>query len=147
MNKAIQEIIRFQTDRGLDKKDFSTLNEQSSIVEELLELEGYGVSKEDRPKLKKEFTTFKDALVKKTIAKRANQTKHFIIDALCDVVVFAVGAMLKLGYDPEKALLETAKEINSREGSMVDGKFEKDLSDNAQAKWYKADYHSALKVS
>jgi len=31
-------------------------------------------------------------------------------------------------------------EINSRVGTLVDGKFEKDLSDEAKANWYKADY-------
>ena len=62
------------------------------------------------------------------------------VDAYCDIVVFAIGAILKLGYVPELALLETAKEINSRVGSMVNGKFEKDLSEEAKANCYKAKY-------
>ena len=69
--------------------------------------------------------------------------KDNVVDAYSDVIVFAVGALMKLGYDPEKALLETAKEINSRVGEMVDGKFEKDLSPEAKTNWYKADYSKA----
>ena len=36
------------------------------------------------------------------------------IDALCDIIVVAVGALNKLGYPPEFAMSETLKEIESR---------------------------------
>ncbi len=138
MKNAVTEITRFQTDRDLHTKEFDTVNENANIAEEMLEAHGYDVDKADRPKLKMDWRAFFGSL--KYTKKVKNLTKAMIVDAYCDIVVFAIGAILKLGYDPEKALLEVAKEINSREGSMVDGKFEKDLSPEAQAKWYKADY-------
>ena len=35
---------------------------------------------------------------------------------------------------------EAAKEINSREGIMINGKFEKYVDNASKAKWYKANY-------
>ena len=141
MSKALEEIIRFQTDRELHLNEFTTENENANVAEELLEAHGLDVEKKDRPLLKKAWTRFVGDVQREGIAKIVkNLTKEMIVDAYCDVIVFAVGAIMKLGYDPEKALIEAGKEINSREGSMIDGKFEKDLSDEAQAKWYKADY-------
>ena len=142
MSQALKEIVRFQTDRELDKKEFNVINENTSIVEELLEAHGFDVEKKDRPRLKENWLGFVNIMevdgvttpIKRTISPNDR------VDAYCDAIVFAVGALLKLGYEPELALLEAGKEINSREGSMVDGKFEKDLSDEAQAKWYKANY-------
>ena len=57
------------------------------------------------------------------------------VDAFTDIIVFATGAILKLGHDPIVAIEECGKEVNSRVGEMVDGKFEKDLSEAAQANW------------
>lgn len=49
------------------------------------------------------------------------------------------------GFNFELAMLETIKEISSRTGSYNEAtkKWEKDLSDEAKAKWYKADYEKA----
>jgi len=48
---------------------------------------------------------------------------------------------MKLGYDPEKVLQEVAEEINSRVGSIIDGKFEKLLpGEEGYVKPYKADF-------
>ncbi len=142
---ALDEIIRFQTDRGLDKKEYTALNENASIVEELFESNGFDIDKKDRPELKKDWTRFLGSI---PYAKKVKTfTKAMMVDAYCDIVVFAIGAILKLGYDPTKALIEAGKEINSREGTMVDGKFEKDLSPEAKAKWYKADYDGLAKAA
>jgi len=48
----------------------------------------------------------------------------------------------QLGYRFESCMAETLKEIDSRVGSVnpETGKWEKDRSPKAQAKWYKADY-------
>ena len=115
----MKELIRFQTDRSLDKKPFELENEVASVFEELLEASGLDVSKQDRPELKLQLKMFKDLLVGVGVAKPADTavSNHDQVDAFTDVIVFAVGA-----------------------GSMVDGKFEKDLSEEAKANWYKADY-------
>lgn len=49
-----------------------------------------------------------------------------------------------LGFDFYKCMLETIKEIESRTGKYDNKlkKFVKDTSDEAKAKWYKADYES-----
>lgn len=75
--------------------------------------------------------------------KHYNTTEEERLDALCDIIVVATGAIYKLGYDADKALDETIKEINSRIGSInkKTGKFEKDLSEEAKKRWYKARYH------
>lgn len=136
----IDEIVRFQTDRDLDKKEFDVYNENTNIVEELLESHGLDIPKERRSRLKRAWISF--VALTEGFEHTRLYRKEAVADAYCDVIVFAVGALLKLGYDPTKALAEAAKEINSREGSMVDGKFEKDLSDEAKAKWYKADFNT-----
>nr|DAN48848.1 MAG TPA: nucleoside triphosphate pyrophosphohydrolase [Caudoviricetes sp.] len=126
-------------------------------------------------------------------AMRANDSNDYI-DALCDIVVFAVNALEEYKYSPTvmnitrntsretllrlllheigkygrnwesrcvcniynicsllaiqegysiyPSMLETIKEINSRTGSYDPsiGKWIKDMSPEAQAKWYKANY-------
>ena len=63
------------------------------------------------------------------------------VDAICDIMVFATGALWKLGYEPTEAMNETLKEINSRGGEWnVDtGKWQKVITGNE----VKADYSKA----
>jgi len=138
----MQELIRFQTDRKLDQKAFELDNEVASVFEELLEAGGLDVPKANRPALKAELKLFTASLIQKNIATVAQgvQGTHEKVDAFTDIIVFATGALLKLGHNPIVAIEECGKEVNSRVGEMVDGKFEKDLSEAAQANWYKADY-------
>lgn len=67
------------------------------------------------------------------------------IDALCDMIVFAANAMRIRGYDPNVAMEETLKEINSRTGAFnpETGKWEKFKTPEAMALWYSADYNKA----
>lgn len=143
MSNAISEIVRYQTDRTLDKQDYNPMNEHANIFEELLESIGMDVSKENRPKLKANLDLFVSNLAVNEVVEVGSTTTGEKADAYVDVIVFAVGALLKLGFDPEKALIEGGKEINSRIGTIIDGKFEKDLSDEAKQNWYKADYKKA----
>lgn len=141
MGAAIVEIKRFQTDRGLHLKEYNPINEHANIVEELLESLGFDVPKENRKTLLNKWREFAAYLVKEGVAvEMEDHDDDSEVDAYCDTVVFAVGAIMKLGYDPEAALLEASKVINSRVGNMIDGKFEKDLSPEAQANWHTADY-------
>lgn len=141
----MKELIRFQIDRELDKKDYDAINEHASIFAELMESIGLDVPKEKRPELKLFLQKIVCTLVDREIAvKKFDETPiEEQVDAYADVITFAVGAILKLGYDPIKVIEECGKVINSREGSMVDSKFEKDMSEEAQAKWHKADYSTA----
>lgn len=67
------------------------------------------------------------------------------IDALCDIIVFATNAIRIRGYDPNVAMDETLKEINSRTGALNPntGKWEKFKTPEAMALWYSADYDKA----
>ena len=63
------------------------------------------------------------------------------IDDWCDLIVVAAGAIYQQGYNPELAMLETVKEINSRQGAIdpTTGKWEKQ-KDQPSETLYKADY-------
>lgn len=67
------------------------------------------------------------------------------IDALCDMVVFAVNAMRIKGYNPNVAMEETIKEISSRTGAFnpQTGKWEKFQTQEARVLWYSANYDKA----
>lgn len=136
----INQIVEYQKSRLLDTQKYNSMNEITNIIEELMEGLEYKISKEKRPELKK--------LVPEMLAQIAvdldltsSETKpEDIVDSWNDVIVFAVGAILKLGYDPQCTLNETIKEVSSRTGTIVDGKFQKYTSPEAKAKWVIADY-------
>lgn len=64
------------------------------------------------------------------------------VDAMADIVVFALGEMAKYGFDGDKVMDEVLKEISSRTGSYdpTIKKWKKDTSPEAVARWYKADF-------
>jgi predicted HAD superfamily Cof-like phosphohydrolase len=138
MTNVIQEIKKFQSDRLLDKQEHNVINEATNIIEELLEIQGYSVPKEKRYQLKIEVENMFKSLINKLELKKENEDGA--VDGYADIVVFCVGAIMKLGYNPECVLDEVAKEINSRTGKIINGKFQKDTSPEAVAKWYKANY-------
>ena len=59
------------------------------------------------------------------------------------LLLYLRSPILKKRYNPIITLDEMAKEINSRIGTFKNGKFTKDKSIEAQAKWYKADFTKA----
>ena len=135
------EVRRFFTDRKLNEMEFDTLNFQGNVLEELFELAGYDVPKENRVNLKRSFEIYTQTLHGGGVINFIGKpSEHDEVDAINDIVVFCQDGLGKKGYDGAMTLAETAKEINSREGSIVDGKFEKDLSPEAKAKWYQANY-------
>ncbi|MDB4681386.1 hypothetical protein OAE88_00600 [bacterium] len=80
----------------------------------------------------------------------AGSNSSMLVDALCDIIVFCIGALWKLGYTPSLAMEETLKEIESRN---QDKEQEKDwFMNGASGKWkksksqtnmYTADYNKA----
>ncbi len=134
---ALSEITRFQTDRELDRKEFDWNVEAANIVEELLEAVGVN----DRNVALLSVGDIQLRIHEKVQAGLViAPTKEDQVDAFADVIVFACGALTKLGYEPEKVLIEVAKEINSRQGKMIDGKFVKDKTPDAKKLWYKANF-------
>ena len=135
--------MKFQTTRGLDKQQFDWTNEAMNITEELLEAKGYDVPKNQRPWLRGFTNYLRSHAATNAALKWKQPTKHDMVDAFADIIVFCVGAIMKLGFDPEIVLEEAAKEINSRKGVITNGKFEKYLDDKSKSEWYKADYRKA----
>lgn len=139
------EMIRFQTDRGLDKKDFNIDDELLNIIEEMLEAKGVK-DKDDREFSKIVLDSFNSFVSYVSLYEKdyySEPTNHAEVDAFCDIIEYATGGILKKRYNPVITLAEMAKEINSRIGTFKNGKFTKDKSIEAQAKWYKADFTKA----
>ena len=138
MCKTIEEIERFQRDRELDKQSYNDTNELTNIFEELGEILGY-------PNIDREYLMDLVHRFERDIegTKYKEPTNEDKVDGYADIIVFCIGAMMKLGYDPKVVLEEVGKEINSRAGQMLNGKFTKYKSPEAVAKWYKADFTKA----
>lgn len=122
----LQRIVAWNQERGLIERGFDHARETSFIVEELLESTGHYDSVTARERAVE---------IANDIVGTPDASAEQIVDAWADIIVFATGAMAKLGYDPSKVMEEVYKEINSRTGTMVEGKFVKD----PDAKLYEAD--------
>lgn len=141
---ALAELERFQTDRLLHKNQFDLRIATMNILEELLEAHGVGDNKE-RVMVKTLYSTLFEMVeeAKQELYTDCTYSKPTVedqVDAFCDIQVFAGGEIGKLGYSNEQCLIEVGKEINSRTGEIVNGKFEKYKTEEAMAKWYKADF-------
>ena len=92
--------------------------------------------------LEAEYKMLMEELDEFVCASLKVNNSHDLVDAMADVIVIATGTIYKLGYDADKVMDEVLKEINSRTGSFNEatGKWEKDKSPEAQARWYKADF-------
>lgn len=142
--EAFNGVKKFQKDRLLDIQPFNVDVATTNILEELLELNGYNVPKDNRALLRNRFNEFMAKCVEDTISTKNTKNSEFLVeDALCDIQVFAIGELMKLGQSPELALLETSKEINSRVGHIVDGKFQKSITLENMKNWYTADYNKS----
>ena len=142
MSNPFKEIERFAVDRQIHNMEYDGLGWHTNVLEEMIESIGGDVKKADRDTLRDEWgktlqRLMNAGVIGKELVVTNNDTR---IDALADCIVFCSTEMMKLQYDPSKVLEEVAKEINSRTGEITNGKFEKDLSDEAKAKWYKANF-------
>lgn len=126
-----KKIVDWNNERGLIERGFNHTKEASFIIEELLESTGHFDSVSAREKALK----YAEEMIYETSVEPEK-----IVDAFADIIVFAVGAIAKNGYDPSKVMDEVYKEISSRTGELIDGKFVK----NPNAKVYEADIKSCL---
>ena len=146
--EILNSMIGFQTDRNLHEQDFDLKVASMNILEELLEAHGVEDCCKESKRERKELlylalTKLVDEVKLFEPEKFEEPTEHSSIDAFCDIAEFAIGEPLKMGYNPIICLDEMSKEINSRVGTIIDGKFEKDKSKEAMSKWYYADYEKA----
>jgi len=124
-----QKIVKWNEERGLIEKGFNHQKEISFIIEELLESTGAYDSDTAREKA---------LSYAEEITQHGQGNDENLVDAFSDIIVYATGAIAKIGYDPSKVMDEVYQEINSRTGTFIDGKFVKDQ--NVQI--YKADLSS-----
>lgn len=127
----LEQVIKWQTDRNLDKMHYDYFNEHLNIFEELLEM--YDLDRE----YAKEVFLDRVVMCSGYTVSRPKQ-----IDAYFDICVYAIGAMLKLGYDPIKVFKEGLKEINELTGKY-DPKVGKWVKGEKKPNAYKADYSKA----
>jgi hypothetical protein len=127
-------VVKWNEERGLLDRGFNHQNEMSFIIEELLESTGKFSSETARP--------FAKSLAA-GLVRRGTADTELLVDSWADMIVFATGAIAKLGYDPAKVMEEVFREINSRTGTLVDGKFVKDQT----AVLYVADFNKCLATS
>jgi hypothetical protein len=118
---AFGKIKKWNTDRNL--LTYNHKNEVSFIVEELIE----GTIDIKSIKARKISKIFTWIILKIPGAKA---TKHMMVDAFADIIVFATGAIYKLGYDTDKVMKEVQKELDDRTGKLIDGKFIKDIKED-----------------
>jgi len=132
-----ERIVKWNDERQLIKtpEEIDMMKEISFFIEECIEMVTDLKSEEARE--------WAERIAKEIMAKSTGFNKEKILDGACDANVFGGGLIRKLGYNPDIAMDETLKEIESRVGSIQDGKFVKDKSPEAQANWYKADYSKA----
>jgi hypothetical protein len=69
------------------------------------------------------------------------------IDAMADMIVFAINAIEAKGYDAELVMDEVIKEISSRTGAhnKAMNKWVKFKTPEAMSLWYKADFTKCIK--
>lgn len=161
MKTENERIVQWNEDRGLIKtlKDLDMANEMSFIVEEVIE----GITdtksiqaREQAIKLTKIIASGKLGEVLNQISfnydaphekiPTTEENLERFVDALGDTKVFATGGIRKAGYNPDGAMEEVLLEIESRTGSIQNGKFVKDKSELAISKWYKADFKKAKMI-
>jgi len=134
----IERIVQWNEERKLLENPTTFKKESCFILEELIE----GLVGSESKEARRDAEEIVD-IISNEAKKGKEITTEDEIDALCDIVVFAVGAIRKLGYNPSIALDEVIKEIESRKGKIIDGKFIKDKSLEAQKNWYKANFSKA----
>ncbi len=131
-----KKLDKWREERGLQN---TVGNIELNIYEELLEYMGIDDILEDA--LKEDFSEY----IMKDYQRDIPEEEK--VDALCDTIVFSINAIEAMGYDAEKSMQETIKEISSRTGSYNPKahKWEKFKTKESMSKWYKADYNKCKK--
>ena len=149
-NSVFDDYLEFSKKNNLDKLKFEQRIFLRKIHEEIFELIGYDSHHSKsmairRAEIDDDFSKEPKAITEsgKTVDVKIFKNSFTIADALCDIINFCLEGLLQNGFNPEIAMRETIKEILSRDGELVNGKFTKFTDEKSMAKWYKADYHKA----
>ena len=125
----VDRLEKWRDERNITEADYKRYFR--NIIEELLE-----------PMYNKEEIDFiKNEIVDKYF-RDIRIAEYDIVDTINDISVFSINEVGLMGYDFEKTMSETIKEIESRRGKInpETRKFEKFKDDYHQSLWYKADY-------
>ncbi len=110
-------------------------------------LEAMGHDAKSHVKISK-WRDFTPSMASSLILLRMSEyVRHKSIDSLSSVAGICLATIEKLGYYSELCMLETCREINSREGAYNPdvGKWCKFKTPESMAKWHKADYEFCKK--
>ena len=129
----LEHVIEWQQDRNLDKMPYDHYSETLNRLEEICE--SWALTREYAEQLLNTIDDCSDKAIEKICQENT-------IDSLFDECVYAIGAMMKLGYDPRKVFEEGLKEINDRTGAY-DPKVGKWVKEPKKPNAYKADYSKA----
>ena len=143
---SIKKIEEWLEERNLPAMGFDPWQSLYNHLEELLE--GLGFNSENSKRYAREYAKDMKNLWEELDSPEI--TEDAVVDSRCDKIVFAIDDLMKLGYNPELALLETHREINSRvqdpaqarlweDQGVPTGKWQKWLGQDPTT-LYKADY-------
>lgn len=137
-----ESFMRYRSERGMSNQKFDMEVFFRKTLEEDFELQGYPkeFAKQFARELSSYWITWRTAHSK--VPDNIDDTEDCKIDALADGIMFRLEAIEQLGYDADKVIGETLKEIHSRRGEIIDGKFEKFMDEKSQSLWEQADYNS-----
>ena len=132
MPNQIEQIKEWQSSRKLDKMPYSFGNETINILEEISESDGgYSIPRDNA-----------EYIYDKCCFDGECSSPEEKVDAYFDICVYAIGAMMKLGFDPVKVFDEGLREINDRTGEY-DETVGKWVKNKTKENPYKADYSKA----
>lgn len=109
-SNVIDKIVLWNKKRGLDKRGFDLQNEVSYLYSEILELTGNKCPNHDQVA----FEYIKDLVSQRTQIL----TEDEIADGFGDIIVYCIGALFKLGYEPTK-VLEIINDANEAKSNNV----------------------------
>lgn len=135
---AVDRVANWQEERGLSKIDFNRKDEFTNLLEEIFEAMGY--KKEGDKDIPRNMASH---YVDAWLMHVRSPDDEIIVDGLFYLIVYSIGAMMKLGYSPSIVFQEGLKEIDSRGGRFDHsaGKWVKEVTGNE----YKADFRKAKK--
>lgn len=112
-NNVIDKIVLWNQKRGLDKRGFDLQKEVSYLYSEILELMGNNSLNHDQLAYEHAQKLFNQ--------RNHNLTDDEIADGFGDIIIYCVGALLKLGYDPNRVLeiINQANEAKSNNTNVL----------------------------
>ena len=129
------ELEQWREETGLDKAKPTKRQIVKHFAEELFEMCGFD---------KEEVKVFTDNFMNTYVVDQKLKD-DVMLDAMCDMKVFAINDTEQMGYDSKECMSETVKEVTSRSGEYKEdiGKFIKVIN----RKEYTANYSRCKKLS